>query len=58
MFPDMQDLPMVKGWKQEMHTILSLDLENPYKLKHYGREIKVLEQLWQPGNHRSIFTYK
>lgn len=51
MFPNMQDLPMVKGWKQEMHTILSLDLENPYKLKHYRRQIKVLEQLWQPGHH-------
>ena len=54
MFPNMRDLPMVEGWKQEMRTILSLDVQNSIKV--YRRQIKVLEQLWQPGNYRSIFA--
>ena len=47
MFPDISDQPIVEGY-----TILTLDLEG------FINRWKVLEEIWQPGNHRSIYTYK
>ena len=47
MFPEMRHMPEIEG-----RTILSLDLEG------YIDRWKVLEELWQPGNHRSILTLK
>ena len=47
MFLEMEHMPAIEG-----RTILSLDLEG------FIDRWKVLEELWQPGNHRSILTLK
>ena len=43
MFPDIQHMPAIEG-----RTILSIGFTDSYQ--------SVLEDLWQPGNHRSILT--